>query len=260
MLVCPLITEISPERHQDMISLFESNRYLELIWRAILRQELGVVHADDAEDPRVAMLAYKFLIFFAGDARHHAVDSLLAQVPQRHLMFIPDDAWAMKFTEIWGQKLKSKERTKFSSKNLSIEHMDCILEHVPEGMAIGPLTRDSIHHISDQAKGIISLLFPRLDDFMNANFGYCVMESERIVSLSLAATPIEDGSFEIHIETEPSYQKRGLAMLSAAQLIKHSLELNLVPHWDADNQQSAKLATKLGFSEPNVYRTYFWTE
>ena len=48
------------------------------------------------------------------------------------------------------------------------------------------------------------------------------------------------------------------AMISAAKLIQHSLENGLVPHWDADNPPSAKLALKLGFSEPEEYNGYYW--
>ncbi len=255
-----MIQEIPPERHLDLISLFAGNRYLDLISRSLLKQGIGILHVDDIDEPSVAMLTYKFIIFLAGDPHHDAVSEILDKVPQRFLLFIPDTTWVKKFEERWGSKLKSRERTKFSSTGLTIEHMERILQEMPKGMQLEPLTQYTVKEISDQAKGIINLLFPDLDSFMKTNFGFCLLERERIVSLALAATPFENGNFEIHIETDPEYQKRGLAMITAAQLIKHSLVTGLTPHWDADNQPSAKLATRLGFSDPEEYQTYFWIE
>ncbi len=255
-----MIVEIQGESQQDLISFFEANRYLQLISKSILKQGLGTVYVDDRENPKVAMLVYKFLIFFAGEEKHPAVTELFSRVPQRFLLFVPDGRWSNTLKEYWGEKLKSRERTKFSSESLTIERMDRILERIPQGTHLEILNDTTINNISDQAKGIITLLFPDLNDFMKTNFGYCLMDGERIVSLALAATPIEDGNFEIHIETDPEYQKRGLAMISAAQLIRHSLQEDLTPHWDADNPPSAKLAKKLGFTNPEVYHTYFWMD
>jgi predicted GNAT family acetyltransferase len=136
--------------------------------------------------------------------------------------------------------------------------MQEIQENLPEGMTIEAVTVESIKDVSKRAKGIISLTFPSLEKFMEKNFGFMIRKGETVVSLALAATPLYTNEFEIHIETHPDYQKRGLAMISAARLIQHSLENGLVPHWDADNPQSAKLATKLGFSEPEEYNGYYW--
>ena len=47
-------------------------------------------------------------------------------------------------------------------------------------------------------------------------------------------------------------------MIVCAKLIQYSLENNLIPHWDADNEPSAKLALKLGFTSPERYNAYYW--
>ncbi len=49
-------------------------------------------------------------------------------------------------------------------------------------------------------------------------------------------------------------------MISCASLIEYSLLQGLVPHWDADNEPSAKLAIKLGFSNPEKYNAYYCLE
>ena len=89
-------------------------------------------------------------------------------------------------------------------------------------------------------------------------FGFGIFDGEKIISLALAASPMYTNHFEIHIETDPEHQKKGLAAIVCAKLIEYSLQNNLVPHWDADNEPSAKLAIKLGFSNPEKYYAYFW--
>ncbi|MCK5047159.1 MAG: GNAT family N-acetyltransferase, partial [Candidatus Heimdallarchaeota archaeon] len=50
------------------------------------------------------------------------------------------------------------------------------------------------------------------------------------------------------------------AMISCAKLIEYSLQEELIPHWGADNEPSAKLAMKLGFTKPEKYNAYYWFE
>ncbi|MCG3252660.1 MAG: GNAT family N-acetyltransferase, partial [Candidatus Heimdallarchaeota archaeon] len=151
-------------------------------------------------------------------------------------------------------------RTKFSSENLDINHMKEIQKTLPEGLVIEKLTEETIKNISKQANNITRLLFPSPENFIKRNFGFCILDGEKITSLALAASPIYDKHFEIHIETDPEYQRRGLAMISCAKLIEYSLQEGLVPHWDADNEPSAKLALKLGFTKPEKYHAYYWFE
>jgi RimJ/RimL family protein N-acetyltransferase len=162
--------------------------------------------------------------------------------------------------EFWGEKLHPYHRTKFSSKQLNIKHMQEIQKKLPEKFKITKLTKKTISKISTQAKTIIGLLFQSLDDFIERNFGFCILDGDKIASLALAASPIYDKHFEIHIETDPKYQRMGLALIVCAKIIEYSLQNNLVPHWDADNEPSAKLAHKLGYINPEKYKAYFWVE
>jgi hypothetical protein len=50
-----------------------------------------------------------------------------------------------------------------------------------------------------------------------------------------------------------------LATVAAAALIVHSLEQGLDPNWDAANESSAGLATKLGYTPQGTYPMLFYT-
>ena len=244
----------------ELLPLFENHNYLRLLLEGLLREGLGTLHVNNIDKPTVAMAGRKIIYFLAGDSSDPSVPELLKLIETQRLIFIPDEEWLRKLEAYWGDKLKPYPRTKFSSENLDINHMKEIQKKLPEGLVIEQLTEKSIENISKQAKNITRLVFPSMENFIERNFGFCIRDDEKIASLALAASPIYDKHFEIHIETEPEYQRRGLAMISCARLIEYSLKEGLVPHWDADNEPSAKLALKLGFTEPEKYNAYYWIE
>ncbi|MHA1908097.1 MAG: GNAT family N-acetyltransferase [Candidatus Thorarchaeota archaeon] len=253
-----MVEEYSSEKRSDLLPLFENHPYLYALSEAFLKEGLGEAYVDSLDNPQVVYLNHRGIVFLSGDSNNASVPELLERVPQKNIIIVPSKNWEEKIKGFWGDKLKPYPRTKFSSEGLDIKHMKNIQERLPEGMVIEEVTRESIHQISDQAKGIIALLSPSLEKFMEKNFGFLIREGETIVSLALAGSPLYTNEFEIHIETHPDYQKRGLAMISAARLIQYSLENGMIPHWDADNPPSAKLATKLGFSNPEEYNAYYW--
>ncbi|MFW9907604.1 MAG: GNAT family N-acetyltransferase [Candidatus Thorarchaeota archaeon] len=255
-----LIEEVPAGERHRLSHLFAEQKNLHLICEGILREGVGQAFTDNIQSPSTALLARGPIVFLSGDEKNPAASELLNRVEQKRLIFIPDDKWKTAIENHWGDKLRTYPRTRFLSDNLDIEYMREIQEGIPVGMKIRSVTRNSIGRISDQAKGIVRLLFSSLDQFLETNFGFCIESGKRIVSLALAATPIYNGHFEIHIETDPDHQKMGLAAIVCAKLIEYSLEHGLTPHWDADNPPSAKLATKLGFSSPEQYNAYFWID
>lgn len=255
-----MIKEYPMEKRLDLLPLFESHKYLRLLLDGLLHEGIGTLHVNKLEKPSVALVGHKIIYFLAGDSNDPSVPELLKLIEIQRLILIPNEEWLRKLETYWGDKLKSYPRTKFSSENLDINHMQEIQKALPEGLVIEKLTEESIKNISQQAKNITRLVFPSTENFIKRNFGFSILDGEKIVSLALAASPIYDKHFEIHIETNPEYQRKGLAMISCARLIEYSLLQGLVPHWDADNEPSAKLALKLGFIKPEKYNAYYWLE
>jgi GNAT superfamily N-acetyltransferase len=255
-----MVTQIPHEGYHRLLPLFENNKYLQLISKAILKGGMGEAYADDPDNPSIASLHHNVLVFLVGNPHHKEAPQILEKIPKGHLILVPNDNWSPTMRSYWGNQLQSLTRTKFSSDGLELGLMNRILESIPSCIHVEKLTQKTVGDISDQAKRVLSILFPNLDEFIQTNFGYCLKESEKIVSLALAATPIDNQEYEIHIETDPAYQRRGLAVITSAKLIQYSLERGLIPHWDADNPPSARLAKKLGFTQPEEYRTYYWMD
>ncbi|NHJ48434.1 MAG: GNAT family N-acetyltransferase [Asgard group archaeon] len=255
-----MIEEFPIDRGMELLPLFENHKYLRLLLEGFLKEKIGTVHVNNIDNPTVALIGRHIIFFLAGNPGDPSVPELLKQIPSQRLIFAPTEKWVNKLKEFWGEKLKPYPRTKFSSKDLDINHMYEIQKRLPDDFVIEKLTKETIKKISKQAQNIISLLFTSLEDFISRNFGFCILDGDKIASLALAASPIYEKHFEIHIETNPEYQRKGLAMISCAKLIEYSLYNDLVPHWDADNEPSAKLAIKLGFTQPEKYNGYIWLE
>jgi RimJ/RimL family protein N-acetyltransferase len=255
-----MIKEFPIDRGMEILPLFKKHKYLRLLLEGLIKEKTGTIHVNNLDNPSVALVSKQIVFFLAGSPDDPAATALLKQIPSQRLIFAPTEEWISKMKEFWNDKLKPYPRTKFSSKDLDINQMHEIQKMLPEELAIEKVTNELIEKISTQAKNVISLTFPSLDDFMKSNFGFCILDDKKIASLALAASPIYEKHFEIHIETDPEYQRKGLALISCAKLIEYSLYNDLVPHWDADNEPSAKLALKLGFTQPEKYNCYLWLE
>ena len=82
-----------------------------------------------------------------------------------------------------------------------------------------------------------------------------VLHQGRFVSGASSAA-IGGGKFEIEIQTQPQFRRRGLARAVAAALILHGLERGMEACWDAANEPSSALARQLGFHPTGKYEAY----
>jgi RimJ/RimL family protein N-acetyltransferase len=64
---------------------------------------------------------------------------------------------------------------------------------------------------------------------------------------------------EVGVKTFPSFQKKGLAYVTACAYIEECLKCNLVPVWScfSENEVSVKLAEKLGYRIEANHPIYF---
>ena len=82
-----------------------------------------------------------------------------------------------------------------------------------------------------------------------------VLHQGRFVSGASSAA-IGGGKFEIEIQTQPQFRRRGLARAVAAALILYGLEHGMEACWDAANEPSSALARQLGFHPTGKYEAY----
>ena len=82
-----------------------------------------------------------------------------------------------------------------------------------------------------------------------------ILHQGRFVS-GVSSAAVGGGKFEIEIQTQLQFRRRGLARAVAAALIVYCLEHGIEPCWDAANEPSAALARQLGFHSTGKYEAY----
>lgn len=235
------------------------NPLAQCLTRAIMK---GFV--DDLDNPDVIMfLCQQWACFLAGNSISENIKEFLVKIPEKALIFVPSEEWEVVLNTQWtyfGYSL----RTELSAKNLSLQSIRRLLNPLPEGFQVKKVDVEIAKQILDQNLsehwvGAIKF-WGGPEEFVKEGGGFCIQEGEKTVSMVMgykASLPITQ-SLEIDISTLPEYRGKGFATIESAKLIEHCLEKGIEPHWDATNPISVKLAQKLGYTDPEPYRCYYW--
>jgi RimJ/RimL family protein N-acetyltransferase len=94
--------------------------------------------------------------------------------------------------------------------------------------------------------------FDSPEDFISRGIGFCIVSGDEIVSAATTFVVCGKG-IEIQINTRKQHRRKSLATVVAAHLLLYCLENGLDPNWDAENERSAHLAEKLGYTPQGRY-------
>lgn len=97
--------------------------------------------------------------------------------------------------------------------------------------------------------------FSSVEDFLQHGIGILVMKGDEICCGASSYTAYRKG-IEIEIVTQKDYRNLGLATACGAKLILTCLDEGKLPHWDAANETSVRLAMRLGYDYEGPYDTY----
>jgi GNAT superfamily N-acetyltransferase len=155
---------------------------------------------------------------------------------------------------IWGEDLQTRTRVAFQPGYWDRAHLRNLQKAVSVGFALRRIGADDVARFSELADSLV-YNFPTLEDFAARGVGFGIEHKARYVS-GCSSFAISSCSLEFEIQTHPDFLRRGLASACAAAMIEYCLEHGLRPCWDAHNDMSAALATKLGFTNPAPYTSY----
>ena len=254
--------EIGGEDRKNLAGLFQG-----YVWNyladAILEGTMGRAIADDAEEPRVAVLQapHLKLNIVGGDAGHPAARKYLEQLPKHSALLFGAEGWPELVIRVHGGKLIAMPRFAFTSEALDIEHLRELGSRVPDGYRPVQLDLALARRLGAEESRFAEdhmVNFDSPEDFIERGFGFCLLHGEQIASVATTFAVCSKG-IEIQINTRKEHARKGLATAVAAHLAVHSLEQGLDPNWDAANDSSAGLAKKLGYTPQGTYPMYFYT-
>ena len=242
------------EKWNEVIELFETHEHFETFIMGAIHEGLGEIFVDELKNPTNAALRYKMLIAFGGTGLGDNFSDFFDLVPERAYLLCPNEYWVSNVKEYYGDTLTIVDRIKVSSKDLDINHIKSLKNGTPPEYKIVKLTDKIIDSFTGKFEQRYSYCYGNLDVFKEKGFGFCALFGDEIVSVAATILPFHEKTFEVQIDTLPDHQGKGLATAVCAHLIEYSLENGYDPKWDAFTPISARLAKKLGYTNPVEYQ------
>ena len=242
-----MVIEIPHEELSRFLPLFSEHKYFRPQLEAIPIYSFGKGYTDNIEKPDVLLYSYGNLWFLTGSCRSPKVKSILEKIPERQEIFLPHDEWVSTLRNKW-EYVSYVPRTKFSSEGLNLDDIHDLNIRIPEKYQLLRINKEIAEHIFPDFPG-----GPM--NFLKQGMGFCIIDGEDVVCWS-AAFRLEGD--EIGVFTSPGYRGHGFAVATCAKVIEYCLERDRKPNWNASNEISVRLALKLGFTDPERYKTYFW--
>lgn len=249
-----MINQVKSEEIKNYIYLFKDNKYLGEVLRGYMQLGLCDCYIDNLKEIGVCSIFDGNVWFLGGKKESSNLEGILAKVSYNNAIFVPNYEWVELLSNYWS-KLVCVKRTLFSSKNLSLDYIQSLIKPLKDNFLLEKINFET-------AKKIQSPNYPAdeklLKQLIQNGIGFCIKENSldddnKIVGY---VTSVKEFDYEIDINVNSEHRKKGFATLLSAKLIEYCLQHNIIPHWDAANEISAKLAKKLGFTDPIEYNIY----
>jgi GNAT superfamily N-acetyltransferase len=220
---------------------------------AAIEGQMGRVFANDPSDPRVLAVRQGPFWYLAGEAGHPAAGDLVACIPPGSLAMPSLPAWIGLLERRLGNRLEAMPRVSFQSDGLSVDHLDSLVADSPH--------RDRLQAVdADLASRLATLPDPwfELDgyaspaDFVARGIGFAVVDGHDVAGAAWSSL-VCSTAIEVSVFVDERHRRRGVATTVAARLVLESMDRGLRPNWDAANEESCRLAMKLGFVPAGSY-------
>jgi len=249
-----MLSDLPPDTREPLRPLFEGFPGLHGCLHAILEGTMGTARVDDPAAPGVALLDLDFY-FLAGDPDAPAAEEAVRSLEPPWSLAASSPAWEPLLRRVWAERLGTRTRVAFSPPSAwDRARLSGFIDALPDGFALRRITIDEAARFTELAPSLV-YNFPSLEEFVARGAGFGIEHAGRFVS-GCASFAISSHSLEFEIQTHPDCRRRGLALAAAAAMIEHCIDRGLEPCWDAHNEMSAALATKLGFVDPAPYAAY----
>lgn len=234
----------------NLLPLFEG-LWVPPIARPVLYGGMGIACANRADRPRVCSLSIGDFVMFAGDVSDPAARYLIQTTTTPCYVLPSSPEWLELVRKIHTRERATRERYDLSSSGLSRDRLERYADSLIPPFRVERFDRRLVDLAAAQ-EWSLDLVgnFESPEDFLRNGIGFGVVAYEREARKLVAGASsfaVLASSVEFQVDTHPAYRRRGLATAVASRLAIDCIDNDLVPHWDAANETSLKLATKLGF-------------
>ena len=223
-----------------------------LIW-SCLQNVMGKIYLTDKSSPKSAMAILGCFAFFAGEPDKELVTAdwgpFVIMTPQN---------------EDWAKLIESSlpnasKETRYAIKKNTVfdrNHLSSIVSSLKDGYEIKRIDSELYDEcLSNPMFEDFVSVFESKEQYLAIGRGFVITKDGKIVSGASSYSRYLDG-IEIEVDTLEEERRKGLASIACSKLILSCLDDGLYPSWDAANNESVKLAEKLGYEFSHEYSVY----
>jgi hypothetical protein len=238
--------------------LFAEHKRVDFGIDSILEGQSGKqisVIVDDVTHPTVALLRYGTFGILGGDATHTNAHALVHTINLPCAIQPSPEAWIKLLQESYSDKIKKIERFSFTHEFIDAGRLTSIInQHTYDLHNIDTATAQTMENEEWHKYHLTN--YNSAAEFAANSFANGITIDGILASVCSAALRCAQG-IELNVITLPQFRNKGLAEIVAAATILSALEQELIPHWDAANERSARLAMRLGFKATGSYSTHY---
>ncbi|MFX1249259.1 MAG: GNAT family N-acetyltransferase [Promethearchaeota archaeon] len=257
-----MVIRVPNSQFNSVCYIFDEHQHLRNLIEAIPALPRGELWIDSSDNPSVALFKLPGIHFLGGTPNSNEIEKILDKIPSKQAIFIPtQEKWITILKRYFKDKLRSFDRFALSASSLTINHIHNLRKELPYGYHIKQIDHIDWNQIRTSIGHYIHIFFRDIEHFKTSGKGYCVRNDNRVISMASSLVPVTR-SLEIQVDTVEStkYLRKGFATRAVVELIEYCLKKGIDPHWDADTEISKKFAQKLGYSNPQPYKCYYWVK
>lgn len=213
---------------------------------------LGTLAADDPERPAAVRISIGCYEIFGGDPTAAGAAALVrsARLPSE-LAYGADPTWRRLITEVHGDSLIDRPMRCFDPSGLDADALRAASLRLPSGFEVLRMDSRLAEQLDSGLEPHALQVYPSREVFAREGVGFAAVTRGRVAcaATSYAACP---GQIEVAISTRQLQRGRGLALATSARLLLHCLGAGILPHWNASNPVSQRLALRLGYKEAGL--------
>ena len=219
-----------------------------------LEDQLGSAWVDDGESPTIYLIIQGgFFCYVAGDATSPAGQALLPKLAGGHMLMPSPGGWEAAVCAHF-EKLYPLTRHSFSSAALALEHLQHLADQQPLAAQVRRVDAELAANTPEPFLALSS--FESAEDFVQRGIGYVLFDGDVVIGGAYSSL-VNSRAIEVSLFVDEAHRRQGAATALSCALLTWCLEHQIRPNWDAANDESVGLATKLGYTPTGSYTAYF---
>lgn len=214
----------------------------------------GDIFVNSIKNPLYACVLLKSYCFINGEYSEENAQKIYDWLPNRKIIINVGTDWEFFLQRYYNDKYEKYKRYVMDiPEKFNTRVLDEYIKKIDIKYELKDINEIVYNQIKSQDSFCTNIAMT--ENYQKNGIGICCIENDKIVGVVTSNIYYKDG-IEINIKVNPEKRRQGIASAISAKLILKCLELNKKPYWDAANENSVGLATKLGYKKKEAYNVY----